>query len=158
MLANVHRRSAGQEEQRDLRLLPGALRRHHLYHSHSAPHALLLLQPHRALRAHLLHGVARVHPAPRLRGEAHSRWVIMSSTILLQGYIVVRSGSVIERPGLWRSAFLVSAESPKRALIRAKKNISPLRSSSRSKKVFNRSFNLTCKFLIFFLLLDHRQR
>ena len=105
MLANLHRRSAGQEEQRDVRLLPGALRRHHLHHSHSAAHALLLLQPHRSLRAHLLHGVAGVHPAPRLRGEAHSRWVIMSSSILLRGYIGVRSGAVIEMQGLWRSEF-----------------------------------------------------
>ena len=66
-------RSSREEEQRDVRLLPGALRGHHLHRPHQAENSLLFLQPDRALRPHLQHGPARLHSPPGLRGEADSR-------------------------------------------------------------------------------------
>ena len=68
-------RNARPEEQYRLRLLPGALRGHHLHHQHPAENSLLFLQPDRALRPHLQHGPARLHSPPGLRGETHLRSV-----------------------------------------------------------------------------------
>ncbi len=56
-----------------LRLLPRALPGHHVRDQDQAQDALLLLQPHRALRAHRVHGGAGIHPAARLGREAVAR-------------------------------------------------------------------------------------
>ena len=66
-------RHARQEEHDRVPVLPGALRRCHLHDTDTTQDPLLLLQPHRALRPHIEHGPARLHPAARLRREAHSR-------------------------------------------------------------------------------------
>ena len=70
-------RSAGHEERGDLRLLPRALPWHHLRRENPAENPLLLLQPHRALSSHRLHGRPWLHPAPGLGREALSGWVFL---------------------------------------------------------------------------------
>ena len=70
-------RSAGHEERGDLRLLPRALPGHHLRRENPAENPLLLLQPHRALSSHRLHGRPWLHLAPGLGREALSGWVFL---------------------------------------------------------------------------------
>lgn len=69
------RRRARQAQRDLLQLLPGAVHRHHVRGGDQAQDALLLLQPHRALRAHRLHGSARLHASARLRRETLVRYV-----------------------------------------------------------------------------------
>ncbi|XP_058796572.1 uncharacterized protein LOC131667266 isoform X6 [Phymastichus coffea] len=69
----MYNRHARQEEHDSVPVLPRALRRRDLHHPDTQAHALLLLQPDRAVRAHLQHGAARLHPATGLRREAHPR-------------------------------------------------------------------------------------
>ena len=70
-------RSACHEERGNLRLLPRALPGYHLRRENPAQNPLLLLQPHRALSSHRLHGRPWLHPAPGLRREALSGWVFL---------------------------------------------------------------------------------
>ena len=66
-------RSSREEEQRDVRLLPGALRGHHLHRPHQAEDSLLFLQPHRPLSSDRLHGGPGLHSPSGLRGETEFR-------------------------------------------------------------------------------------
>ena len=66
-------RGAGQTERGDLRVLSGALSRHHVHDQDAEEDPLLLLQPHHPLHPHRLHGCAWLHPAPGLGREAFSR-------------------------------------------------------------------------------------
>ena len=66
-------RGASQAERGDLRVLSGALSRHHVHDQDAEEDAVLLLQPHHPLHPDRIHGCAWLHSAPGLRGEAFSR-------------------------------------------------------------------------------------
>ena len=67
-------RCAGQKKRSDLWVLSRALPRHNFHNQDQEKDTLLLLQPDSSLCAHCLHGCSRLHPAPRLGGEAVPRW------------------------------------------------------------------------------------
>ena len=73
-------RHACAAEREEIRLLSGAVRRHHVHRAHSPTHALLRLQPHHPVRHHLLHGAARLHAAARIRRENLARYVATPRT------------------------------------------------------------------------------
>ena len=57
-------------------MLSGALRRHHIHHSHQAADTILLFQPYRSLRAHFFHGASWLHSSTGLGREAHFRYTL----------------------------------------------------------------------------------
>ena len=66
-------RDPQQEDGAVLHVLSRAVRRHHLHDPHSPADALLLLQPDRTFRAHLVHGFVGFHSAARFGRETHLR-------------------------------------------------------------------------------------
>ena len=71
LLTHLHFfRGASQAKRGDLRMLSGALSGHHVHNQDAEEDAVLLLQPHHPLHLDSLHGGARLHSAPGLRGEA----------------------------------------------------------------------------------------
>jgi len=71
--AGTFSRYAGEEEHDNVSVLPGAIRRRHVYDTDTQEDPLLLFQPDRALRADIEHGPTGLHSAARFRREAHPR-------------------------------------------------------------------------------------
>ena len=69
-------RRAGGETQSVLHVLSWhSLRRRDFYHSHSSEDAVLRLQPHHPLYAHIFHESSWLHAATRFRRKTHARSV-----------------------------------------------------------------------------------
>jgi len=68
-------RHACKAEREEVRLLSGAVHRHHVHRPHPSTHSVLRFQPHHSVCTHLIHGVGGVHSAARIRRENLARYV-----------------------------------------------------------------------------------